>query len=351
VSRPAPKSKSGSALLMVLAVVVVLAVLVTEFGASMKGEVKAAAGLYEGEQNVQLALSALALARLELARRNTALYADEYGNAFFVGRGEDHEAQIEELMAFRHGLGLGRGRASYRFVHKYAAIDPNELAPGAWHRLLEVACGIAEGEERSALVDAVLDWIDPDNMRRASGAEEEVYQALENPRHAKNAPLSSHEELLLVYGFTPRMLHGDGFPERLEDGMLVGGGLLRFFIGDNSPEGRAARRYVLTGALPADVRRDREEQGRFRKLQQRPMQLWLVAQGFFAGESIEAADVPDAARGVFNDPAYPSRHIILLRLVYSPKDDAYRIGDMSGNAPAEAVERLFAHGVPGEEWF
>ena len=43
------------------------------------------------------------------------------------------------------------------------------MGPNAWHRLLEVACGIEEGEERNALVDAAMDWIDVDNLARANG--------------------------------------------------------------------------------------------------------------------------------------------------------------------------------------
>ena len=198
-----PSSKDGSALLMVLAVVVVLAVLITTFGSNMKGEVKAASGHYEEALNAQLARSALALARMELNRKNTALYSDDYGNAFFIKTSEDYESEIEDMMRYRDGLELGRGIASYRLVHKPTALDPNEVTQNDWHRLLEVACGIEEGEERNALVDAFHDWIDPDDLTLANGAEEEVYQELDPPRHVKNAPVSSHEEILLIDGFTP----------------------------------------------------------------------------------------------------------------------------------------------------
>lgn len=351
MSRPVSKAKSGSALLMVLAVVVVLAVLITEFGASMKSEVKSAGGHYEEALNFQLARSAFALARLELARKGTALYADEYGNAFFVQNTEDYESQIEEMMLYRQGLEIGRGMASYRILHKRYALDPNDLGPNDWQRLLEVACGIEEGDERNALVDAVLDWIDTDNLARASGAEAEFYEELDQPRHVKNGPLEFPEELLLVYGFTPEMLYGYGHPVRIEDGLLAGGGLLRFFMGDHSPEGRASRQYILNGTMPSQENARREELERYRKVDPKPVELYLLAQGFVPELPADEFDTAyEEEEDPLAEPLYRSRHIILARLVYSERDDAYRIDDFMENAGAEAVERLFAFGVPGEDY-
>jgi hypothetical protein len=334
---------------MVLAVVVVLAVLITTFGLNMKGEVKAAGGHYEEALNFQLARSALALARMELNRKNTAPYSDDYGNVFFIKNAEDYESEIEEMMLYRDGLEVGRGLMSYRLVHKPNAIDPNEVSHNDWHRLLEVACGIEEGEERNALVDAFHDWIDGDNLARANGAEEEFYQELDPPRHVKNAPVSSHEEVLLIHGFTPEMLYGYGNPVRIEDNMLVGGGLLRYFIGDNSPEARASRKYIIDGVLPAEPARRREDEERFRKVEQKPEHLYLIAQGFVPDNPLEEDELYfEDEDEQLPEPVYKSRHIILVRLEYSK--DSYRIGDLLENAGAETIERILAYGVPGEEY-
>lgn len=344
--------KEGSALIMVLAVAVILAVLIADFGAGMKSELRAAGGLYEGAMNFQLARSALALARLELARKNTDLYADEYGQAFFVTGDGDYETQIAELELYREGYELGRGLASYRIIHKPSAMDPNRVSVNDWHRLLDVACGMEEGEERNELVDAFHDWIDPDNLTRANGAEEEFYQSLEPPRHVKNAPISSYEEILLIHGFTSEMFYGYGNPVRIEDGILVGGGLLRYFLGDNSPEGMASQKYIIDGILPVDTERSRAGEERYRKMGQKPHHLYLVAQGFVPEnlgmeEELEFYDEEERK----SEPIYLSRHIILLRLVLSEREQTYRIEDLLENAGAEAVERILAHGVPEEDEF
>lgn len=341
-------SRSGSALIMVLAVVVVLAVLITSFGTDMRSEVKAAGGHYEEALNFQLARSALALARMELNRRNTSLYSDDYGNAFFVAGNEDHESQIEEMMLYRQGLEIGRGLASYRIIHKPNALDPNKVSVNDWHRLLEVACGIEEGEERNALVDAFHDWIDTDNLARANGAEKEFYQELEPPRHARNAPVSSHEEILLVHGFTPEMLYGYNNPVRIEDNMLVGGGLLRYLVGDNSLEARASRRYIIDGIIPAEAARRRDDRERFRKVEQKPEHLYLIAQGFVPDDPMDGDELYfEDEDEQMPEPVYQSRHIILMRLEWSK--DEYRIGDLLENAGAETIERILAYGLPEAE--
>jgi type II secretory pathway component PulK len=60
---------------------------------------------------------------------------------------------------------------------------------------------------REDIVNAILDWIDPDESERTSGAESNAYSSL--GYQSKNAPLDSLEELLLVQGMTPQILWGN----------------------------------------------------------------------------------------------------------------------------------------------
>ena len=59
------------------------------------------------------------------------------------------------------------------------------------------------------IADAMLDWIDKDDTKRPYGAESAVYEALTPPYKAKNGPLESIDELLLVQGITPALLYGE----------------------------------------------------------------------------------------------------------------------------------------------
>ncbi len=58
-----------------------------------------------------------------------------------------------------------------------------------------------EVEEAELLVDAVLDWRDPDDLVRLNGAEDDDYEAADFPYGAKDGPFSSVTELQQVMGF------------------------------------------------------------------------------------------------------------------------------------------------------
>ena len=59
------------------------------------------------------------------------------------------------------------------------------------------------------LADAILDFIDADETAREFGCESDYYESLSPPYPAKNSPLESFDELLLVRGVTPSLLYGE----------------------------------------------------------------------------------------------------------------------------------------------
>ncbi len=57
------------------------------------------------------------------------------------------------------------------------------------------------------LADTAVDWIDKDSIARDYGAEDGYYQSLEkNPHPAKNRKLDSVSELLMVKGYSPKVM-------------------------------------------------------------------------------------------------------------------------------------------------
>ncbi len=69
--------------------------------------------------------------------------------------------------------------------------------PGLLMALMK-AVGVQEPEN---LVDAILDWRDPDDLHLVNGAEDEQYAAAGLPYGAKDGPFDSVEELGQVMGF------------------------------------------------------------------------------------------------------------------------------------------------------
>jgi hypothetical protein len=75
--------------------------------------------------------------------------------------------------------------------------------PGAGRTLLMALPNMTED-----VADAILDWLDPDDTPRDSGAEVDYYSGLSPPYAPKNGPVDTVEELLLVRGVTPQLLFG-----------------------------------------------------------------------------------------------------------------------------------------------
>lgn len=58
----------------------------------------------------------------------------------------------------------------------------------------------------SALVGALIDWIDPDDDLEPQGAENSLYISLADPYQCKNGPLDTIEELAMVEGYSREFL-------------------------------------------------------------------------------------------------------------------------------------------------
>jgi type II secretory pathway component PulK len=78
-----------------------------------------------------------------------------------------------------------------------------QTIPGVGITLLMALPGMTED-----VADAILDWLDSDDEERPLGAETGYYSGLSPAYAAKNGPLETVEELLLVRGVTPELLFG-----------------------------------------------------------------------------------------------------------------------------------------------
>jgi general secretion pathway protein K len=82
-----------------------------------------------------------------------------------------------------------------------AKIDIN-TASDALLRGLFLSVGVPE-EEVVKILDAILDWRDPDTLKRPNGAEEDDYRAAGLSYRPANAPFQAIEEIQLVLGMRP----------------------------------------------------------------------------------------------------------------------------------------------------
>jgi general secretion pathway protein K len=71
------------------------------------------------------------------------------------------------------------------------------------------------------VIDAVLDWLDPDDLKRPLGAEREYYMALKRPYAPKNGPLDSLGEMLLIKGIDSSVFYGTEEKEGLRNYLTI----------------------------------------------------------------------------------------------------------------------------------
>lgn len=191
--RPRSPREEGLVLLMVLLLLALVSVMVLAFSQEWRLELllarnhvasRQAALLAEG--GVYYALGKLVEAQ-QAERRSPQAALEEAPEELWRGDGTPRE------------LAVPGGRVVLRVTDESGKVNLNQASEGLLLRLFQ-AVG-EEGPGAQALVDALLDWRDPDHNPRPQGAESDYYARFLPPYPAKNGPLDVVEELFWIKGF------------------------------------------------------------------------------------------------------------------------------------------------------
>jgi hypothetical protein len=68
--------------------------------------------------------------------------------------------------------------------------------------------GVTDAALGSTITDSILDWCNPSDTSRFSGAKDDYYTHLKPPYYCKNGPIDDLSELLLIKGMTPEIYWG-----------------------------------------------------------------------------------------------------------------------------------------------
>ena len=189
-SRTDISAPRGIALLMVIWLLTFFSIVLAAFSFSMRTELSAAQSFKEDAEAAALAEAGVARALAEVINNEAK------GIASTAPPPTSWEAPL--------------GRGTYRAVltDEEGKLPLNRATEDSLRRLLQNT-GVRDMHIVDTIVDSILDWIDTDDLHRLNGAESEYYLGLPQPYHAKNGALESLEELLLVRGMTPEILHGN----------------------------------------------------------------------------------------------------------------------------------------------
>jgi general secretion pathway protein K len=204
----------GVALIMVLWVITVLSVIALEFSYAMRTEVKITRNYQDDLRLYAMAQGGVERAVAELVYKQDPK-VQEYRKRLSA---EEGSAEKREWVTDgrEYPLAYEKGACRVRVTGEAGKLNINLVSETTLRKIIS-NLGL-EGEPRDVVVDSILDWLDPDDLHRMNGAENDYYQNLPEPYNCKNGNLDSIEELLLIRGVTPELFYGKkGAPSVEED--------------------------------------------------------------------------------------------------------------------------------------
>jgi general secretion pathway protein K len=242
------RSSRGSALIVTLWVIALLSVFVGELAFEAHIEARITSYYRKRVKAEHLARSGVEVARMLMIRSQQIVQDAEP---------EEDDRWFEDAKQLKEGAAVtitepaGDGKLVLTIVSERARRNVNLLqTEKEWESVLKVG-GVPE-EMWPRLIDPVLDWMDPDNVPRpGDGAEtEDTYAVLDPPMRAKNGPLDTVGELLLVKGFSPAILYGGlldtGFSGTEPVPVSGIADLLTVYGGEQLNVNAASRRVLMT---------------------------------------------------------------------------------------------------------
>jgi type II secretory pathway component PulK len=212
--------RRGFVIVAVLMVVVVLSLAAYQYGDLMTAEAKAAERIRKTTEAKAFAQSGVHLALAYTADPDAfegTLNKNPYDNpsAFqaVLVRQSDYQGNQGRvsLISFDYPESLGVINPKPRFgvSDETGKLNVNALlALDSSGRVLHDAL-MKLPDMTDEVAWSIVDYIDPDEEENPGGAETQYYSSLNPPYQAKNAPLDTIEELLLVQGVTPALLFGN----------------------------------------------------------------------------------------------------------------------------------------------
>ncbi len=188
----------GVALLLALLVLTLLTALILEFDAEARREYRAAAAFRDDYKASMLTRAAVQATR--------AVLQQDLMREKMTGQKYDGPTDIWAMPIKNYAI--GDGVLTAQIQDELGKVNLNDLASSTGSeaeqkkkvfrvkRLFELL------RVNPNLVDALIDWVDHDEVPQPAGAESLYYQSMRPPYRSANSPLSGLGDLRLIKGFT-----------------------------------------------------------------------------------------------------------------------------------------------------
>ena len=191
------------ALPLALLVISILLTLILGFDADARRELKEAAVFRDGFKAAALTRSGIEMGRAAL-RRDVVL--DKAAGRSYDALTDVWATPIPDRL-------IGDGVVSVWIEDERGKLNLNDLARAMDANLraqtilrLKRLCALIQ--ITPDIVDALVDWVDADDVPEKNGAERVYYESLNPPYHPANAALQTFDELRLVKGMTTEIVQG-----------------------------------------------------------------------------------------------------------------------------------------------
>ncbi|MDQ7089147.1 MAG: type II secretion system protein GspK [Methylococcales bacterium] len=178
-----PPSQKGVALILVLWVLTLLIIMAGSFTLGMRRETRIIANLRDKAQAIALAEAGITFAQLNLSTLDKAQRWRASGHIYPV---QFNQATIRVKIQSEFGK-IDINKANEKLLT--GMLLQTDIAP----------------EKHPAIVNAIIDWRDKDDLIRIDGAEKATYQSEGLAYAPRNKPFQTIEELRLVLGVTPEL--------------------------------------------------------------------------------------------------------------------------------------------------
>lgn len=192
----------GVALLLALLVLTILTALILEFDAEARREYRAAAAFRDDYK-----ASMLIRASVQAAR---AVLLQDLLRKRMTGQKYDGPTDIWAMPIKNYAIGDGSLTAQIQDeTGKFNLNDLTSTSGGDIQqkkKILRAKRLFELVRVNPDLVDALIDWMDQDEVPQPAGAESLYYQSLRPPYRSANSPLPGLGDLRLIKGFTPEVI-------------------------------------------------------------------------------------------------------------------------------------------------
>ena len=241
------KARRANILITVLWIIVVLAILVLGLSYEARLDIERTGMNRDRAQAYWLARAAVEQVKFDYAQSKLQPILEA---------GEDPNTR-----RVRYRFDFDNGFAECVIINQTSKFSVNSKDRDGWGQLLRFY-GL-DDQQVDHIIDAILDWTDPNDMPGLNGAEADYYLGLSPPYIPRNGNFMSVEEIMLVRGITETMYYGVPGPEGvpgLKDLLTTDAGNMNRFDLNTAPEG-ILRAFLEISAEEAQmIIRAREQQ-------------------------------------------------------------------------------------------